>query len=76
MSDAAKACSRSAKKCTAWRSCVAQKQNGQRDSEPKLGFSGALKGKGVGGGGGGVEPITNYQNKHVDTHLFIVVDGV
>jgi hypothetical protein len=36
MCDAAKACSRSAKKRTAWRSCDAQKQNGRRDSQPKL----------------------------------------
>jgi hypothetical protein len=34
--DAAKACSRSAKKCTAWRSCDVQKQNGRRNSQPKL----------------------------------------
>jgi hypothetical protein len=36
MCDAAKACSRSAKKSTAWRSCDAQKQSGCRDSQPKL----------------------------------------
>jgi hypothetical protein len=36
MSDATKACSRSAKKRTAWRSCEAQNQSGRRDSEPKL----------------------------------------
>jgi hypothetical protein len=36
MCDVTKACSRSTKKCTAWRSCDAQKQNGQHDSQPKL----------------------------------------
>jgi hypothetical protein len=36
MSDTTKACSRSAKKRTAWRSCDAQKQSGRRDSQPKL----------------------------------------
>jgi len=35
--DVAKACSRSAKKHTAWRSCDAQKQSGQRDFDPKFG---------------------------------------
>jgi hypothetical protein len=79
MSDAAKACSRSAKKRTEWRSCNAQKQSDRHHSEPKLDSSGALKGKGVGGGGGGgggLEPITNYRIKHVDTHFFIVVDKI
>jgi hypothetical protein len=33
-------------------------------------FFWALKGK-----GGGLEPITNYRIKHVDTHFFIEVDG-
>jgi hypothetical protein len=28
------------------------------------------------GVGGGVEPITNYRIKHVDTHFFIVVDKI
>jgi hypothetical protein len=36
MFDAAKASSRSAKKCTPWRSCDAQKQSGRRNLEPKL----------------------------------------
>jgi hypothetical protein len=36
MCDIAKACSRSAKKCTAWRSCDAQKQNDWHNSQPKL----------------------------------------
>jgi hypothetical protein len=36
MCDAAKACSKSAKKRTTWRSYDAQKQSGQRDSQPKL----------------------------------------
>ncbi len=36
MSNAAKACSRRAKKHTAWRSCDAQKQSGRPDSQPKL----------------------------------------
>ncbi len=36
MSDVAKACSRSAKKRTAWGSCDAQKQSGRSDSQPKL----------------------------------------
>jgi len=35
------------------------------------GSSGALIGK-----GGGLEPITNYRIKHVDTHFFIVVKMV
>jgi len=26
------------------------------------------------GGGGGLQPITNYRIKHVDTHFFIIVD--
>jgi hypothetical protein len=36
MCDATKACLKSAKKRTAWRSCDAQKQNDRRDSQPKL----------------------------------------
>jgi hypothetical protein len=36
MCDVAKACSRSAKKRTAWRSCDAQKQSGRCNSQPKL----------------------------------------
>jgi len=36
MSDVPKASSRSAKKCTPWRSCNAKKQSDRRDSEPKL----------------------------------------
>jgi hypothetical protein len=36
MSDVAKACSRSAKKHTAWRSCYAQKQSDRCDCQPKL----------------------------------------
>ncbi len=36
MFDAAKASSRSTKKCNPWRSCDAQKQSSRRDSEPKL----------------------------------------
>jgi hypothetical protein len=39
------------------------------------GSSGALKGNGV-GGGGGLEPITNYRIKHVHTHFFIVVNSI
>jgi hypothetical protein len=49
-----------------------QKQSDRRDSEPKLASSSeALKGKGV--LGWGLEPITNYRVKHVNTHFFIGV---
>jgi hypothetical protein len=36
MCDAAKACSKSTKKCTTWRSYDVQKQSGRRDSQQKL----------------------------------------